>query len=317
MEQYEFGIQRRVVAHKTSEAWLNTPHVSVLVEFDVTAVQAFIHRIAQHPDFRNIRVTLNSVMLKIIGNAMKHSPVMNAHITYNKRTSIGAMSVSQDVNIAVPLRSADGRMITPVLQQVNQKSLREVCEGMQDIKRRVANTNVDLLLLEAGLGDTWERLRKGQIITVLQRLYSNFIGSAKLSLPSREERRAYEKIPPQDRITAKDLLCATTLVSNIGSLMPELEAYFGLLEIIPPHTTAIGLAAARKKPVAVTDNQDMDRVDVREIMPASVCFDHRAMDYEHIVGFLGEVLRLCRAPEELLANGSPPPAGRFPRNCAK
>ena len=126
MEQYEFGIQRRVVAHKTSEAWQNTPHVSVLVEFDVTEVQAFARDVAHRPEFAGVRVTLNSVMLKIIGDALKHSPVMNAHIFYNRRTSVGAMSVSQDVNIAVPLRSADGRMITPVLQQVNQKSLREV-----------------------------------------------------------------------------------------------------------------------------------------------------------------------------------------------
>ncbi len=303
MEQYEFGIQRRVVAHKTSEAWHDTPHVSVLVEFDVTDVQAFTRDIAKRPEFGGVRVTLNSVMLKIIGEALKHSPAMNAHITYNRRTSIGAMSVSQDVNIAVPLRASDGRMITPVLQQVNRKSLREVCAGMQDIKRRVANTNVDLLLLEAGLGDTWERLRKGQFITVLQRLYSNFLGGARLTLPSREARRAYEKIPPEDRIMAKDLLCATTLVSNIGSLMPELEAYFGLLEIIPPHTTAIGLAAARKKPVVITSEHGQDHVEVRDIMPASVCFDHRAMDYEHIVGFLGEVVRLCRIPKELLASG--------------
>jgi len=35
-----FDVQRRIVAHKTVEAWDDAPHVSILTELDVSALMA-------------------------------------------------------------------------------------------------------------------------------------------------------------------------------------------------------------------------------------------------------------------------------------
>lgn len=293
MEQMPFCIQRRVVAHKTMESWINTPHVGIQLDLDVSPVLEFSRQAASMPAYRDVRVTLNSVMLKIIAVAIKHAPEMNAHIVYNRSASVGKVTRFDAVNIAVPQRARDGRMITPVLARADEKSLRDICLGMEDIRRRVANTDVDLLLLEAGLNDTWERLSRLQFFTVLRRLYANFIGPSRLSLPGRGARRAYGQIPESDRITPEDLLSATTLVSNIGSLMPGVPAQFSLLEIIPPQTTAIGLASVCRKPVVCADESGAEHIEIRDILPAVICFDHRAMDFEHIVGFIKELYRLC------------------------
>lgn len=297
--EYLFEIQRRVTANKTAEAWESTPHVSVLIELDVTDLLVFIKRAAGLPALAGVRLTLNSVMLKIIAQSLKHSGEMNAHIQYDSRTTVGRLTLFDDVNIAIPLLTPERRMITPVAKRLDKKSLREVCETIEDLKRRVQKTKTDFLLLEAGLRDTWHRLRRGQL-GVLWRLFVNRFGPSRIHFPTRAERAEYERTPPCDRLTADDLLCATVLVSNIGSIMPELHGHFALLEIIAPQTAAIGLAAVRRRPEVIKDANGVETIAIRDVLPMSVCFDHRAMDFEHIVAFVRGVTGLVAHPEELL-----------------
>ncbi len=303
MKQYPFNIHRRVVANKTLEGWEGTPHVSILVDLDVTELVPFVRRLSQHPDFAEVRVTINSVMLKIIAEGMKHSPEMNAHIQYDASTSIGSMSVSDEVHIATPMLARDKRMITPVVKHVNRKSLREICLDMEDIKRRMRNTDTECLLYRAALQDTLRRLREGQWWMTARRLSANLIGRARLSSPTRAQLRAYARASAKDQILPEELLNATTLVSNIGGALPEARARFGLLEIIPPQTCAIGLASIQRQPLAITREDGSSEVAVRDVLPMSVCFDHRAMDFEHSVGFLREITRLSTRPEELASLG--------------
>lgn len=299
MKPYPFSIHRRVVANKTVEGWESTPHVSILVDLDVTELLPCIRRAAQHPDFAGVRVTVNSVMLKIIAKGMKHSPEMNAHIQYDTSTSIGSMMVSDDVHIATPMLGRDKRMVTPVLKHVNRKSLRQVCLDMEDTKRRVKNTDTDCLLYRAALDDTFVRLRKGQWWNVAKRLSANLVGRARLSSPTNAQLRDYDRASAIEQIMPEELVGATTLVSNIGSALPEVRARFGLLEIIPPQTTAIGLAVIRKQPLVITREDGGTEIAVRDVLPMSVCFDHRAMDFEHSAGFLREITRLSACPGEL------------------
>ena len=84
-----FDVQRRIVAHKTVEAWDNAPHVSILVELDVTTLMASLADISARAEYAGTRVTINSVMLKIIAEGLKKSPEMNAHVQYSRLTGVG------------------------------------------------------------------------------------------------------------------------------------------------------------------------------------------------------------------------------------
>jgi pyruvate/2-oxoglutarate dehydrogenase complex dihydrolipoamide acyltransferase (E2) component len=288
-----FDIQRRVVAHKTVEAWDNVPHVSILVELDVTTLLSNLKKLSARPEFVGRRVTINSVMVKIVAEGLKKSPEMNAHVQYSRGTGVGRVWLHDEINIAMPMRASCGRMITPVLKGVGRMSLAEVCRGMEALKRRVANTNVDLLLLEAARFDTGQRLRHGQLLAVLRRVWANFFGRDRVSMPPRRVAQAYHETPAAERVTAADLRSATILVSNIGSTMRDLPGGFGLLEIIQPQTVAIGLGAVQKKPRVVSDAAGREAIAIGQVLPMTICFDHRAMDFEALTGFIREVTRLC------------------------
>jgi len=296
-----FCIQRRVVAHKTVESWQGTPHVSILHDLDMSALNGLVQACANDPRYDGVKITINAVMLKVIATALAHSPSMNGQIWYDRDASVGGLTPADAVHIAIPLRTEDGRMVTPVLRNVDRLSLREVGLGIEDIRRRLAGTKLDCLFMEAGLEDTWQRLRRGELLTVLRRLYSNLLGPHRLASPTLKERLAHRRIPATQRLVPADLLDATTLVSNVGSSLPNMRIRIGMLMIIAPNTTAIGLGATRPTPVVVTGPGGEQRVEVRPVLPVTVCFDHRAMDFEDITGFFKELERLAADPSELLA----------------
>ena len=109
-----FDVQRRIVAHKTLEAWDNAPHVSILVELDVTPLMASTGGHLARAEYAGTRVTINSVMLKIIAEGLKKSPEMNAHVQYSRLTGVGQVWLHDEINIATPFKASCGRMITPV-----------------------------------------------------------------------------------------------------------------------------------------------------------------------------------------------------------
>ena len=72
-----------------------------------------------------------------------------------------------------------------------------------------------------------------------------------------------------------------------------------LLEIIPPQIFAIGIGATQKKPVVVQDDNGIDRIDIRQVLPMCIAFDHRALDFGEIVPFLERLDDIFDNPEQI------------------
>jgi len=292
-------LQRKVAAFKTTEAWETIPHAGIISDFDVTDLMPFISELKKDPEYAGVRITFNAVMLKVIATAIKEAPELNAYIQYNKSNNTGEVIVLEDVNIAIPVITEDGRTITPVLKQVDKKSIKEICIDMENLWKRIKKTNIDLLLFEAGKKDTIEQLKKGHL-GMLKRVFANFIGKTKIKLPTKEEQMEYAKILAEEKLTAQDILCATILVSNIGSAMPELRSHIGFLEIIAPQSTVIGLTAVRKVPVVVTNATGKDEIQIRQIVPMTIYCDHRGIDFSTGINFTKKCIELSKNPQKLL-----------------
>ena len=300
---YYFDIQRRVVANRTMEGWLDAPHASIVIDCDVTRLLESFRIAKQTRELSGLHLTLNIVFLKLIAEAIKCSPDMNAHIKYSRSSAVGSVTQFESINIAIPLRTADGRMVTPVLHNVGELTFSEMCREMEQLRRRVKNTNVDLLLREAGLNNCMEQIRHGRF-GVLRRIYANLLGKGRVKRVPRAVRKQYETVPRAARINPEDLTSATVLVSNIGSVLPSMPITIQMMQIISPQTTAIGIPAVVRKPLVVRDAHGHERVEIRDVLPLTLCFDHRVMDLEHILGFLGRVHELLEEPGELFCGES-------------
>ena len=106
-----FGIQRKIVANMTSESWYSVPHAGPVVEFDVTDLLATFDKLRASGKLQ-YKLSINTLMLKIIAEGLKSAQNLNAHITYDSRYVKGKVELFDEIHFSVPMALANGEMMT-------------------------------------------------------------------------------------------------------------------------------------------------------------------------------------------------------------
>lgn len=291
-----FGIQRKIVANMTSESWRDIPHVTYMYEADV---DEFFKRYKSLNAGNTHKVTFNTLMLKVIARGLKAAPCMNAHIKFDKKLVRGEITTIEDINISMPMILPNGEMMTVNLRNFEDKSLSEMTDYIDDIKRRAENTDLNEAMFSVSFNDTIKALKGGHIMKAIYRLIGSKTGRHKVKTLSGKAKREYESIPETDRLTARDLEQGTVTVSNIGSTYLNQKGAMAILEIVPPQVCAFGVGAVQKKAVVDTDRFGNDIVTVKKVLPICIAFDHRALDFGDIVPFMKELDDIFANPQIL------------------
>ncbi|MBO7178760.1 MAG: 2-oxo acid dehydrogenase subunit E2 [Clostridia bacterium] len=296
-----FGIQRKIVANMTSESWKTIPHVCYTYEPDITKFQAAFKEYSEKHKDDEYKVTFNGVLLKTISEGLKAAPEMNAHIKFEKKLVRGKITTFDNIDISVPWPLPDGSMMTINMKDVGNKSLQEIGKLSADINRKLANTNLTEALYSVSIHDTIKALKRGHFIKAALRI----IG-AKTQKRHRvvtlkgKEKKAYDAIPASDKITREDLAQGTFLVSNVGNIARGLRGEASVLMIIPPMVCALAICAIQRRPIVVTDENGEEKIDIRSILPLTICFDHRALDFSEVAPFIRKLEEIFENPELVL-----------------
>ena len=287
-----FDIQRKIVANMTTESWEQIPHVAYVYEADVTDLMTEFKKLRSTS---KTKITLNTVLMKAIIEGLKAAPVMNSHLSYNRKLVRGELKTFEDINISMPMLLPDGRMMTVNLRDFQNKSLLAMTDYIADVTRRAENTNLNEVMFDVSLDNTITGLKQGKVKQTVSRLIGSKTGKHKVHTLHGAAKKAYYSIPEKDRLTKKDIEQGTTTISNIGSIYREHKGSCALLEIIPPQTTAFAIDSIQKRPCVITDAQGNDTIAVRQILPITIAMDHRALDYSDIIPFM-------RKLDEIFAN---------------
>ena len=291
-----FGIQRKIVDNMTTESWANVPHVTYNYEPDVTEFMIEYKRLNEDCPPEK-KVTLNTLMLKIIVEGLKADPIMNSHIEFDRKLVRGEIHTFENIDISMPMVLPNGEMMTINLHNFENKNLDEMVAYIADVNRRVANTNLDEVMFDVSLDNTLTALKQGKIKQTLYRLIGSKTGKHKVKTLSGKEKSNYYKIPENDRLTKHDIEQGTITVSNIGSVYRAQRGETCLLEIVPPQVCAIAVGAVQDKPVVVVNEAGEKEIAIRQVMPLCIAFDHRALDFGEIVPFIKRLDEIFAAPE--------------------
>jgi pyruvate dehydrogenase E2 component (dihydrolipoamide acetyltransferase) len=298
-EVHTFDIQRRVVAHMTYKSWKSIPHVTIQYEPDATNFIAYFkeyrdERKKNQPNAPSI--SLNTVLLKVIAEGLKAAPLLNSIFSYSSKTKIGKTFVCEEINIAIPLIADGERDITPVINDVGNKTIDELALSIADLLRKVKNTNLDLLLFDTSKAERIASIKKLDL-GVLPGVFAGVFGKNKIKTIKGKEKEDYYAIPETDRLVPADILDASVLVSNLGSVYQKFKGSVALLEIIPPQTFVVGISAMQRKPGVFVNEEGKEEIGIRSIIPFLLGFDHRPFDYAHLVPFIKRLDEIFNNPK--------------------
>ncbi len=291
-----FGIQRKIVANMTSESWETIPHVACTYEHDVTDFMEQYQKLNEGAKAEE-KITVNTLMLKVIVEGLKACPAMNAHIDFDRKLVRGVIHTLSEINISMPMVLPTGEMMTVNLHNFENKNLDQMVAYLNDVKRRMANSDLNEVMYEVSLDNTMTALKKGKISQTVNRLIGSKTGKHKVKTLKGAAKKRYEAIPKRDRLTKHDIEQGTITVSNIGSVYRSQSGAVTLLEIIPPQVAAIAIGAAKDKPVVIVNEKGEKEIAIRQVMPLTIVFDHRALDFGDIVPFFDKLNEIFENPE--------------------
>ena len=293
-----FGIQRKIVANMTTESWERIPHAVFTYRPDVSKFLNEYELMAFDKN-RTKKITLNTLMLKVIVEGIKAAPQINGHIEYNRHLVRGEVRQIENINISMPWLLPSGEMMTINLKNFENKSLEEMANYIENVAKKIENTNFTEVMFEVSMDNTITTLKQGNIFTPICRLIGSKTGKHKIITLRGRERQNYYKIPEKHRLTKSDIEQGTITVSNIGSIYKEHRGEINLMEIIPPQLVAIGLSAVQEQPGICVSSNGEKYVDIIKVMPITIAFDHRALDFGDVIPFLKRLDDIFENPKPI------------------
>ena len=295
-KEFHFGIARKIVSNMTSESWETIPHGVVTYEPDITELMKEYKKLNEGVTDKSKKITINTIMMKIICEGLKAAPAMNTHLEFNRKLVRGCLKYYDHIDVSMPMILPSGEMMTINMHDMGDKSLSEMTAAINDSARRARNSDMNEVMFEVSLDNTMTGLKQGKVLQAIRRLYGSKTGKHKVKTLKGQAKKDYYAIPETERLTLHDIEQGTTTISNLGSIYREHKGVCTILEIIPPQTTAFAINSAQRKPVVVKDENGNESVEIRTIMPITIAIDHRALDYGDIVPFMKKLDEIFENP---------------------
>lgn len=280
----------------TSEGWETIPHAVFnyhpeITEFLKVADEINSGRVKQD------KLTINTILLRVIVEGLKACPVMNSHIEYNQKFAKGTITQFENIDISMPAILSSGEMMTLNMHGFENKTISEMRDAINETRLRADNSDINEVMYETAMDNTLICLKKGRLIKVICRLLGTKIGRHRIHTLKGAEKRNYYSIPESKRLTKDDIKQGTITISNTGSLYKEMRGECTVLEIIPPQASAICIGAVQLQAIADTDVNGNPYVRTGSIIPLTIAFDHRALDAQDLALFIKKLDGIFACPE--------------------
>lgn len=163
-----FGIARKIVSNMTSESWEQIPHMSASYEADVTD---FLKECKKLNAGSSEKITINTVMMKVICEGLKAAPKMNTTLDFNRNLVRGTLNYHDQIDISMPTMLSTGEMMTLNMHDMGNKTLEEMAAAVNDTIRRANNSDMNEVMFEVSMDNTVNGLKKGKLKQTLCRLF--------------------------------------------------------------------------------------------------------------------------------------------------
>lgn len=281
-----FGIRKKIIAATTYEGWREAPHVSYVYEADVTD---FYHEFLKLKALGGQKgnISFNTLLLRVIVEGIKAAPQMNAEIHFNPFLVSGRVTVKKEININMPVLLPAGEMVTVNLRDFGNKSLAAMSKQISGITEKIKRTDIETSLLRVGVKDTMKKLKRGKIIKSIGRGIGAVTGKEKNKQTDSKAYVLKEKLLDQGTIT----------VSNLGAAIKGTRGRIGILDIIPPQVSVVGIGVLQEQPGVFQTEEGVSQIGIRRILPLTIVFDHRALDFGEVAPFVNCMERIFRNPK--------------------
>tara|TARA_R110001583_G_scaffold33438_3_gene112904 strand:- start:8989 stop:10275 length:1287 start_codon:yes stop_codon:yes gene_type:complete len=141
----EMDRMRRIIADHMVMSVQTSPHVTAMVEADVTDMVNWRNKIKDEFFAREkTKITFMPIIIEAVSKALREFPMVNSSVDDYK------IIVKKDINVGVAVALPSGNLIVPVIKNADQKNLLGLTVGMNSLADKARNNKLDADDIQGG-----------------------------------------------------------------------------------------------------------------------------------------------------------------------
>ena len=128
---------RRTIGEQMAESKYTAPHVSHHDEFDATELVELRKELAAVAEGEGVKLTYLPLVVKAVTTALQEYPYLNSSLDEENEEIV--LHDEYNVGIAV---STDAGLMVPVIENADEKGLKQLAEEIQDLAERARNRKI-------------------------------------------------------------------------------------------------------------------------------------------------------------------------------
>ena len=291
------NIRGRLLSNVLVNAQRDIPSVACTYDADVTKLLKVYNELKENSSFR---LTFNTLMLKILVECLKEAPRLNAHAEYNHRKTSGRLIIKKHIDVAVAVRLQNGETFQVKVKQLEEKSLKETAEAVEEIKEKLKETNMKRVLFNLAGKRMAGYAAKGKIITTLSQFTSAYFGKAKIAKLSKLfKKKYYTSSQPKKKNSLKpdDFSEGTVCFTNWGTLYDGLDVNITYIPPLYPQVFLFGIGRTKKEKDVFKNEEGVVDIEYKDILPVTMVFDHKIGGASDLVPFIRALDKILENPE--------------------
>lgn len=131
MERKAMSPTRKKIADTLSYTWSNVPQVTQYDQADITILEEFRRQYSPTIEDAGGKLTVTSILLKVVASALRESPMFNASVDTEKQEII----YKQYIHISVAV-DTDRGLLVPVIRDADKKTLLELSVELTELAQK-------------------------------------------------------------------------------------------------------------------------------------------------------------------------------------
>lgn len=291
------NIRGRLLSNVLVNAQRDIPSVACTYDADITKLFEIYKELKENADYK---LTFNSLMMKVLAEGLKAAPRLNAHFEYNHRKTSGRLIIKKNIDVAMAVQLPNGETFQVKVKGMENKSLKDTCNEIEDIKIKLSETNMKRVLFNLAGKRMVGYAAKGKIITTFSQFISAYFGKGKIAKFSKLfKKKYYTSSQPKKKTSLKvdDFSEGTVCFTNWGTLYDGLDVNITYIPPLYPQVFLFGTGKIKEvKDVYKNDDGTVD-IAYKKVLPITLVFDHKIGGATDLVPFIEALDKIFKNPE--------------------
>ncbi len=290
-------IRDRLTSNVLVNSQRDIPGTSCTYEADVTKLLEEFNKLKQNCGYK---LTFNTMLLKILTECLKAAPRLNAHFEYNHRATSGRLIIKKHIDVSVAVCLDSGETFQIKAKHLEEKNLQETAFEMEEIKRKLLNTNLKRVMFKVGGQRMLGLASKGKIISAVSQFISAYFGKGKIAKFSKLFKKKYRTVntskKPYDGLYADDFTEGTVCFTNWGTLYDELDVNITYIPPLYPQVFLFASGRVKDTEYYYKDGNGLLQQGTKKVLPLTMVFDHKIGGANDLIPFIKKLDEILKSP---------------------